>query len=131
MTEDKRATYRVSVKPESGLEATVHAEDLHWKAVLGNVSAEGVFLRLEPNAPVDLELNSDVDVEIVYEGETLLFHGIVRSKRDRGYGIFFPKKFAEGAINPLDQLGYIWADLQRDILSTRVLRRLDRPSLDD
>ncbi|MGI9260308.1 MAG: PilZ domain-containing protein [Gammaproteobacteria bacterium] len=125
MTEDKRATYRVSVKPKSGLEATVHVADIHWNAVLGNISAEGVFLRLEPNAPVDLELNSSVDVEIASDGEALLLHGIVRSRRDRGYGIYFPKRFGEGSTNPLDQLGQIWAELQRDDLSTRVLRRLE------
>jgi hypothetical protein len=125
VTEDKRATYRVSVKPRSGLEATVHVADVHWEAVVGNISAEGVFLRLEPNAPVNLELNSTVDVEIASAGETLLLHGIVRSLRDRGYGVYFPKRFGEGSTNPLDQLGKIWAELQRDVLSTRILRRLE------
>lgn len=123
MAEDKRATYRVSVKPTSGLEATVHVADLHCKAALGNISAEGIFLRLEPDDPVDLELNSTVDVEITSDGETLLLHGIVRSRRDRGYGIYFPKRIGEGSANPLDQLARISAELQRDLLSTRILRR--------
>lgn len=126
MTQEKRATYRVSVRPRNELTATVHVSDCHWKAVPGNISAEGIFLRLEPNAPVKLELNSTVDVEIASDGETLLLHGIIRSRRDRGYGIFFPKRSSEGYANPLDQLGHICAELQRDLLiSTRLLRRLE------
>ena len=63
-----------------------------YEATPGNISTEGIFLRLEPNAPVDLKVNTRVEVEIDYSGEILLLHGIIRSRRSRGYGIFFPKK---------------------------------------
>lgn len=45
------AKYRVSVKPTSGLSATVCLANRTWKAKAGNVSTEGMFVRLEPEAP--------------------------------------------------------------------------------
>ena len=123
MTRERRASYRVSVKPKSGLKAAVNVSDRSWKATPGNVSAEGIFLRLEPDAPVNLKINMPVDVEITFSGETLLLHGTVRSRRARGYGIFFPKRTDENYINPLERLGHICAELQRDTLSKRLFRR--------
>lgn len=123
MTRERRAAYRVSVKPRSGLAASVHASNRHWKAVLGNISPEGIFLRLEPDAPVDLKVNTDVEVEITTAGETLLLHGVIRSRRSGGYGIFFPERTEEDYVNALDQLGHICAELQRDMLSKRIFRR--------
>ena len=123
VTRERRETYRVSVKPRSELAAAVNVSDRSWKAVPGNISAEGIFLRLEPDAPVDLKINTTLEVEITFSGETLLLHGIIRSRRARGYGIFFPKRTDENFINPLDKLGHICAEFQRETLSTRLFRR--------
>ena len=96
-----------------------------WKATPGNISTEGIFLRLEPNAPVDLNVNTPVEVEIDYCGETLLLRGVIRSRRSGGYGIVFPRKPDEDYVNPLDRLGHIWAELQRETLAKRLFRRFE------
>ncbi len=122
MTRERRATYRVSVKPSSGLAASVHLSGRHWTVVPETISAEGIFLRLEPDAPADLKINMGVEVEITTAADTLLLHGIIRSHRAGGYGIFFPERTEEDYVNPLDQLGHICAELQRDMLSKRIFR---------
>ena len=123
MTRERRKTYRVSVRTRSELTAAVTVLNRSWEAVPSNISTEGVFLRLEPDAPVDLPINTALEVEITYSGETLLLHGTIRSRRAKGYGIFFPKRTDDNYVNPLDKLGHIWAELQRETLSTRIFRR--------
>ena len=122
MTRERRAAYRVSVKPRSGLAASVHVSDRYWKAVPGNISPEGIFLRLEPDAPVELKISANVEVEIVSADETLLLHGVIRSRRAGGYGILFPERSEEGYVNPLEELGHVCAELQREMLSKRLFR---------
>jgi len=120
MTDERRATFRVSVKPSSGLQTTVCLADRTWKAKAGNVSTEGMFVRLEPEAPVSLEIDTPLVVDITFQGEVTKFHGVIRTRRAGGYGIFFPRRCDDGFINPLDHLGHIWAELQRDDLSKRL-----------
>lgn len=120
MTDERRATYRVSVKPTSGLSANVCLANRTWKAKAGNVSTEGMFVRLEPEAPVSLEIGTPVVVDITFDGDLAKLHGEIRSQRAGGYGIFFPQRCEDGFINPLDRLGHIWAQLQRDELSQRL-----------
>lgn len=120
MTDERRATYRVSIKPTSGLSANVCLADRTWKAKAGNLSTEGMFVRLEPEAPVSLEIGTPVVVDITFDGDLAKLHGEIRSQRAGGYGIFFPQRCEDGFINPLDQLGHIWAELQRDDLSKRL-----------
>ena len=108
--------------PRSELTAAVTVSERSWQAVPGNLSTEGIFLTLEPDAPVDLKIGTPMEVEITYAEETLLLHGTIRSRRARGYGIFFPRKTDDDYINPLDRLGQIWAGLQREILATRSFR---------
>lgn len=118
--DERRATYRVSVKPTSGLSTTVCLADRTWEARAGNVSTEGMFVRLEAEAPVSLEIGTPVVVEVIFSGEVAKLHGEIRSRRAGGYGIFFPRRCADGFINPLDRLEHIWAELQRDDLSKRL-----------
>ena len=118
--DERRATYRVSVKPTSRLSATVCLANRTWKAKAGNVSTEGMFVRLEPEAPVSLEIGTLVVVEITYDGEISKLHGEIRSQRAGGYGIFFPRRCKDGFVNGLDRLEHIWAELQRDDLSKRL-----------
>jgi len=108
--------------PRSELTAAVTVLERSWQAVPGNISTEGIFLTLEPDAPVDLKIGTTLEVEITYSEETLLLHGTIRSRRARGYGILFPRKTDDGYINPLDRLGQIWAGLQRETLASRLLR---------
>lgn len=122
---ERRKAYRVTVMPRSDLAAAVTISERTWQAVPGNVSTEGVFLTLEPDAPVDLKTGTPLEVEITYSEETLLLHGVIRSRRARGYGIFFPKKTDDDYINPLDKLGQVWAGLQREILATRLTHRAE------
>lgn len=82
MTRERRSAYRVTVKPRSELAAAVTVLDRSWKAVPGNISPEGIFLRLEPDAPVDLRIGTSLEVDVSYSGETLLLHGTIRARRD-------------------------------------------------
>jgi hypothetical protein len=120
VTDERRATFRVSVKPTSGLTTLVSLPDRTWKASTGNVSTEGMFVQLEPQAPVSLEVGTPLVVEVTFEGQATQFHGVIRSRRAGGYGIFFPNRSEDGYVNPLDKLGHIWAALQRDDLSKRL-----------
>ncbi|NNC63957.1 MAG: hypothetical protein HKN84_04150 [Gammaproteobacteria bacterium] len=120
MTDERRAAFRVSVKRTSGLHTTVCLANQTWEAKAGNVSTEGMFVRLEPEAPVSLERGTPVIVEITFGGDVSTFHGEIRSRRAGGYGIFFPRRCEDGFINPLDRLENIWAQLQRDDLSKRL-----------
>ncbi len=118
--DERRTTYRVLVKPTSGLTTTVCLADRTWQAKAGNVSAEGMFVRLEPEAPVSLEIGTPVIVEITFDGDAATLHGEIRSRRAGGYGILFPRRCEDGFVNPLDRLERIWAELQRDDLSKRL-----------
>ena len=120
MTDERRAAFRVSVKPTSRLSTIVCLADRTWKAKAGNVSTEGMFVRLEPEAPVSLEIGTPVVVEITYDGDVTKLHGEIRSQRAGGYGIFFPRRCEDGFVNTLDRLEHIWAELQRDDLSKRL-----------
>ena len=122
MTRERRATFRVSVKPESGLAASLHVGDEHWDTTPGNISAEGIFLRVAGGADVDIKINSVIDVEIESSGKTLLVRGIIRSRRAGGYGVYFPEHDDEGFINPLDEFARVSAYLQREFLAKRVLK---------
>jgi hypothetical protein len=120
VSNERRATYRVSVKPSSGITASMSLVDRSWKATPGNISAEGMFVRLQPDAPVSLAVNTPVVVDITYAEETLRLHGAIRSQRAGGYGIFFPTRTEDGYINPVSRLGQICAALQVDELSKRL-----------
>jgi len=132
MTEERRGAYRVSVKPSSGLSASMSLENRRWKATPGNVSTDGVFLRLAPDAPVSLEVDTPVVVEMTFGDEApLKLHGTIRTRRAGGYGIFFPSRTDDGYVNPLTRLGHVWAELQRDDLSKRLFVGKDWQSLHD
>lgn len=124
---ERRATFRVSVKPTHGIETSFHWLGKSWSAEAGDISAEGIFIK--PNKPrsLSLEVGSTVMVEISYHGEHLELSGVVRSRRSGGYGIFFPARDEGGHVNPMDKLARISAELQRVSLTQRV-RVLKDPS---
>ena len=117
---ERRATFRVSVKPSVGLEASLQWLGKSWPASAGNISAEGIFIKPEKARSLKLEVGATVTVEINFHDEHLLLSGVVKSSRGGGYGIHFPTRDEDGHLNPLDQLARISADLQRVSLTQRV-----------
>ena len=117
---ERRATFRVSVKPTHGIETSFHWLGKNWSAELGDISAEGVFIKPSKPRSLKLDVGSNVTVEISYHDEHVQLSGVVRSHRSGGYGIFFPARDESGYINPLDKLARISAELQRESLTQRL-----------
>lgn len=118
--EEQRLTFRVTVRRSHGLTAHLVLGGRRLPAAVGDVSAEGLFLKLERGQLPALKVDSMVDIEVVFEGETFALFGLVRSQHDGGYGVFFPARDPRGAPNPRERFGRISAQLQRASLSQRL-----------
>jgi len=118
--QDQRLTFRVRVRGGVDFDAWLLLAGKKLAAVVGDISAEGMFMALARGPIAALKVDGKVDVIIEYEGETLVMHGVIRSERDNGYGIFFPERDAMGSKNPLTRFGRISTALQRTSLSQRV-----------
>jgi hypothetical protein len=126
LEQEQRATFRVAVHRDSGVEAALHLAGRSLAASVGDVSAEGIFVKLDRGPLAALKVDGKVDVEMTFEDETFVLHGVIRSEHDGGYGIFFPPRDRAGRLNPLDRFERISASLQRTSLSQR-LRILELP----
>jgi len=118
--QDQRATFRVAVRGNADFDAWLLLGGKKLAVALGDISAEGMFVTLV-RGPIDaLKVEGKVDVIMEFEGETMLLHGVIRSQRGGGYGLFFPERDARGRANPLNRFGRISAALQRTSLSQRL-----------
>lgn len=118
--QDQRGTFRVTVRPGTGIDATLHLAGKKLAASVGDISAEGIFIKLERGPIGALKVDSKVDVEVTFEGEKMLLHGVIRSQHAGGYGIFFPMRDRAGRANPIAKFEKISAHLQRTSLSQRL-----------
>jgi hypothetical protein len=124
--QEQRLTFRVAVRPSAGVAAQLKLAGRALEAEVGDVSAEGIFLKLDRGLLPALKVGSMVDVEVQFEGETLVMFGVIRSQHAGGYGVHFPERDPAGRANPLNRFGRISAQLQRSSLSQR-LRVLKLP----
>jgi len=124
--QEQRVTFRVAVGPKAGVTACLVLAGRKFSATVGNLSSEGLFLRLARGPLAALTIGTMVDVEVSFERETVLLFGVIRSERDGGYGVYFPERDPAGRANPLGRFGRISAQLQRSSLSQR-LRVLNIP----
>jgi len=90
------------------------------RSEIGDISAEGMFVKLDRGAVAWLKKDGYVDVEVTFEGETMELRGVIRSEHAGGYGIFFPPRDKAGRANPLAKFERISAHLQRTSLSQRL-----------
>jgi hypothetical protein len=120
LEQEQRATFRVAVRRDSAIEASLNLAGKRLRATVCDVSAEGIFLKLDRGVIAALKVDGKVDVEVSFEEETFLLHGVIRSERGGGYGIFFPPRDRAGHPNPLDRFERISAHLQRTSLSQRL-----------
>lgn len=118
--DDQRQTFRVSVKPGSGVTAHLYLAGRKLAATIGNLSPEGVFIRLARGLLSVLKVGSVVDVEVTFDDERVDLQGTIRSQHDGGYGIYFPERDQLGRANPRERLAKISAYLQRTDLSQRL-----------
>lgn len=118
--QDQRHTFRVSVRGPADFDAWLLLGGKKLAAVVGDISAEGMFVTLVRGPIAALKVDGKVDVIMEFEGETMVLHGVIRSERDGGYGIFFPERDARGRANPLGRFGRISVALQRSSLSQRL-----------
>jgi hypothetical protein len=118
--QDQRLTFRVSVRGTADFDAWLLLAGKKLPVMVGDVSAEGVFLSLVRGPIAVLKVGSKVDVVMEFEGESFVMHGVIRSERAGGYGIFFPDRDSRGRANPLGRFGRISAALQRTSLSQRL-----------
>ena len=118
--QEQRVTFRVAVRPQSGIDAGVYLGGKKLAATVGDISAEGIFVKLDRGILPALKVGSNVDVEIAFEGDKLLMHGVIRSEHTGGYGIHFPARDRLGRPNPVAKFERISASLQRTSLSQRL-----------
>jgi hypothetical protein len=118
--QEQRLTFRVAVNGAVDLEAWLLFAGKKLPATVGDVSAEGIFIKLDRGPFAPLKIDSKVYVVMEFEGETFGLHGVIRSARAGGYGIFFPERDSLGRTNPLSRFGRIAASLQRTSLSQRL-----------
>jgi PilZ domain len=118
--QEQRLTFRVAVRRSAGIEAHLVLAGRKLEAEVGDVSAEGMFIKLDRGLLAALKIGNHVDVEVTFEGETLVLYGVIRSQHAHGYGVFFPDRDPAGRANPLNRFGRISAQLQRSSLSQRL-----------
>jgi len=118
--QEQRLTFRVAVRPDAGVDAQLKLAGRSLAGEVGDVSAEGIFVKLERGLISALKIGSMVDVEVSFEGETLVLFGLIRSQHAGGYGVHFPERDPAGRANPLSRFGRISAQLQRSSLSQRL-----------
>jgi hypothetical protein len=118
--QEQRLTFRVAVRPSAGIAACVVLGGRKLAAVVGDVSAEGLFVTLERGPIAALKVGSMIDVEVSFEGDEVSLYGVVRSQHAGGYGVHFPERDPAGRANPLSRFGRISAQLQRSSLSQRL-----------
>jgi hypothetical protein len=118
--QEQRLTFRVAVRRDAGIDAHLKLGGRTLVATVGDISAEGMFITLARGVLPALKIDTLVDVEVSFEGETIVLFGIVRSQRAGGYGIFFPERDPTGRANPLGRFGRISTHLQRSSLSQRL-----------
>jgi hypothetical protein len=120
LEQEQRATFRVTVRADSGVAATLKLAGNTLAASVGDISAEGIFLTLDRGPVAALKVDSKVDVEVTFERDRFVLHGVIRSEHAGGYGIHFPARDRAGRVNPLDRFERISAHLQRTSLSQRL-----------
>jgi hypothetical protein len=120
LEQEQRATFRVAVKRGSGVEAALHVAGQRLAATVGDISAEGMFIKLDRGPVVWLKKDTYIDVEVMFEGEKMQLRGVIRSEHAGGYGIFFPPRDKAGRANPIARFERISAHLQRTSLSQRL-----------
>jgi hypothetical protein len=118
--QEQRVTFRVAVRNGSGVDACVLLAGKKLAATVGDISAEGIFVKLDRGPIAALKTDSKVDVEIAFDGERMLLHGVIRSEHAGGYGIHFPARDRAGRANPIAKFERISASLQRTSLSQRL-----------
>lgn len=118
--QEQRVTFRVAVRKQSGIDAGVYLGGKKLAAAVGDISAEGIFVKLDRGLVPALKVGSNVDVEITFEGDKMLLHGVIRSEHGGGYGIYFPPRDRLGRPNPITRFEKISATLQRTSLSQRL-----------
>jgi hypothetical protein len=118
--QEQRVTFRVAVRPQSGIDAGVYLGGKKLAATVGDISAEGIFVKLDRGILPALKVGSNVDVEITFEGDKIMMHGVIRSEHAGGYGIHFPARDRLGRPNPVAKFERISASLQRTSLSQRL-----------
>jgi hypothetical protein len=117
---EQRATFRVAVKSGSGLEVSLQLAGQRWAGKVSDVSAEGMFVKLDRGTVPALRIDSHVDVDIKFDEDAFRLYGVIRSHHAGGYGVFFPERDPAGRANPRARLGRIAAQLQRTDLSQRL-----------
>jgi len=120
LDQEQRGTFRVTVRHGSGVEACLQIGGKSLAARVADISSEGMFIKLDRGPLAMLKINSQVDVEVSFEGEKLRLRGEIRSEHGGGYGIFFPPRDRAGRANPLAKFERISAHLQRTSLSQRL-----------
>ncbi len=118
--QEQRLTFRVTVRPDAGVDACIVLAGNKLSAAVGDISAEGLFITLARGPLAALKIGSMVDVEVSFEGETVLLFGVVRSQHDGGYGVHFPERDPAGRVNPVRRFSRISSQLQRTSLSQRL-----------
>lgn len=118
--QEQRSTFRVAVKGNVRVDVAVVFAGRKLRAEACDVSAEGMFVKLERGSLPALKIDSIVDVEIAFDGDAFVLYGVVRSQHADGYGIHFPARDALGRGNPVSRFGRISAQLQRTSLSQRL-----------
>ena len=118
--QDQRLTFRIAVRGDADFDAWLLLAGKKLAAAVGDISAEGMFVTLVRGPISALKVDDKVDVIMEFEGETMMLHGVIRSERTGGYGIFFPERDARGRANPLHRFARISVALQRTSLSQRL-----------
>ena len=118
--QEQRVAFRVAVRRSTGINAALFLGGKKLAAVVGDISAEGMFIKLERGPLAALKVDNNVDVEVIFDGEKMHMRGVIRSEHNGGYGIFFPPRDRLGRPNPLARFERISAFLQRSSLSQRL-----------
>jgi PilZ domain len=118
--QEQRLTFRIAVRGRVDLDAWLLLAGKKLPAIVVDVSAEGMLVKLERGPLAALKVGNLIDVVVEFEGETFALHGVIRSEHAGGYGVFFPERDARGRANPLGRFARIWVSLQRTSLSQRL-----------
>ena len=121
LTTQRRAWFRVPLIGEHGLKVQVATKDQRsWPVTPIDIGMGGILIRFPKGEDPELEIGTEVTVEMRLSTDTVRLAGSVRHRRGGRYGLFFPETLVGGEIVPSPALQTIATVVERHWLVNRL-----------
>lgn len=119
---NRRNAFRVPIWESSELAVTIRKESTELTVAPINLSLTGMAVGVPTDANIELSLDDEVEVTLVFEGDTSTYQALVRRMDDKSCGLFFPESMKGEELDPPNSLVRVVMELQRQWLAKRAKR---------